>query len=165
MTLAFDPTCPRCGTHLVPLRAGDASALACPGCGGAFLDPRAVARLRTHPELVDAVVAASRAVPRDLLVFGPVTCPTCGGPLRAAVWDGVEVDGCDEHGTWFDRGEVAVVARARSHGSGVPEVIEVGAHAALLVVEHAPMIEAGGHVIGLAGTLLEAVADLLSGLG
>jgi Zn-finger nucleic acid-binding protein len=53
-----------------------------------------------------ALQANARITPR-----GERKCPICGGQMRYEVQGGVEVDVCDEHGIWLDRGELAAIIR------------------------------------------------------
>src|SRR5262249_40668894 len=45
---------------------------------------------------------------------GPLACPECRAPLARGTLPGtsLELDACASHGTWFDRGELRVVALA-----------------------------------------------------
>ena len=44
-------------------------------------------------------------------LVGNRNCVICGGRMRHEFHDGVEVDVCDEHGIWLDRGELAAIIR------------------------------------------------------
>ena len=55
--------------------------------------------------------------PKDL------PCPACSAPMRRVLARGfVEVDYCEPHGTWFDRGELNRVMDAYSPGPDPAEV-------------------------------------------
>jgi Zn-finger nucleic acid-binding protein len=56
----------------------------------------------------DAGVAARRSVG----THGALSCPRCRQSMRRVVAGDVEVDLCDAHGAWFDRGELARVKAA-----------------------------------------------------
>lgn len=36
----------------------------------------------------------------------PRNCPTCHEPMRTVTDNGVSIDTCDDHGVWFDKGEL-----------------------------------------------------------
>ena len=42
----------------------------------------------------------------------PMLCPMCRQRLGRTVLEGIEVDSCAEHGTWFDRAELDAIVRA-----------------------------------------------------
>lgn len=44
----------------------------------------------------------------------PKPCPICSSPMRLDQRQGIHVDCCDEHGIWFDKGELEALLRARS---------------------------------------------------
>lgn len=103
-------SCPRCAASaLVGGRSG--AALACGGCGGAFLPPTEAYRfvrddVGVAPELVPQLAEEHRV--------GRLRCPTCREALRALPLKGVEVDWCARcGGLWLD-------AHERERLSGAP---------------------------------------------
>lgn len=89
----------------------------CLRCGGLWLDPAASVRLTTAlvPDaLALADLASRRATVHVELSGTQLPCPECMRPLirRRLPVANVDLDHCDEHGVWFDKGELVVVARA-----------------------------------------------------
>lgn len=118
-------TCPRCLVELVHQPLGEAVARVCGSCGGVHLDNALSVRVVTKLDRamlqlsLDAELAA-RARPET---HRELRCTECGVTMvRTYVSSAAcAVDACPEHGTWFDPGELADVARAyaRMRRSGV----------------------------------------------
>lgn len=172
--------CPRCA---LPLFEGKTSAVVmygCGGCGGLWLDNQGSQRI---VEVVDDEVAelASRAednatCPVDTAAAG-LLCPQCDGVMRRVRMSKakLDLDICDQHGTWFDRGELQRVMNAcagRSlpmlpayapmavavpdgRGGYVPESYALGAAPA----RGADAAIIAGGVLALAGALLGGSRD------
>jgi hypothetical protein len=78
-----------------------------------------------HAEtLATADAAAARATHAVDTSHAGLACPDCRAALRRMVIPGstVEVDRCDDHGTWFDRAELrhAAEAVARTRSGAAP---------------------------------------------
>jgi Zn-finger nucleic acid-binding protein len=109
--------CPRCASALRDVRSTESVLHGCMSCGGVWLDPATVERLSRARD-PDLERAAGRIL--GLLRPGPglrdplICCPVCAAPLRRAeIANSVsQIDVCDAHGTWFDRGEVVAFAEA-----------------------------------------------------
>jgi Zn-finger nucleic acid-binding protein len=109
--------CPRCDEALTEGRAGDLHANGCSRCGGLWLNnadsQRVVGGLSA--KALDVVRALSEEAEHSADTgVGGLRCPLCEGGLErqqvAQAW--LEVDICQEHGTWFDAGEVERIAAA-----------------------------------------------------
>jgi Zn-finger nucleic acid-binding protein len=108
--------CPRCAAQLSEHRKGDARLDACDGCGGVWLDAAAAKLVIERVQgSLPLVVLAERAATlagvepdRD----APARCPFDAEPMARLDVDGVTVDTCKVHGTWFDAGEVRRIANA-----------------------------------------------------
>ena len=102
------------------VRVGD-----CSSCGGVWLDgPGMLDLLIASPRTLGRLVGLSDGV-RDRPE--PAHCPQCHALMRVeAGKSGVRYDVCDEHGVWFDAGELAAALRyagvsAADAGSRVDE--------------------------------------------
>ncbi len=92
--------------------------LGCHGCGGVWIDRETVRLLAGHrdPDAEELArrMGSKRALDALLAIdrTKELTCPACHAPLfRAGVGhQGATVDVCDVHGTWFDWGELAMLA-------------------------------------------------------
>jgi Zn-finger nucleic acid-binding protein len=110
--------CPRCHLMLFVGTASGAAVHACGRCGGLWLDAQASARVeRTHcAETMRLAESASKSAALPIDTAPMLACPVCHMPLSrtriAQAW--LDVDRCAAHGTWFDRDELARVARALS---------------------------------------------------
>jgi Zn-finger nucleic acid-binding protein len=110
-------TCPHCRVPLVAGRTISTVVQACGHCGGVWLDNAASQRiLRSFDG--DAVMLAHAADAHAdapyAATIGVALCPDCGAELQRV---GVEaarafVDICKLHGTWFNRGDLALVSQA-----------------------------------------------------
>jgi len=107
------PACPRCRQQLVPRTESTVTAQVCPRCGSLWLDPWRAAQVTD----IHGVARALRALADDAARRAPfggatgqfnVACPFCGLTMErmAHQRSGVVVDLCQQHGTWFDRGEL-----------------------------------------------------------
>jgi Zn-finger nucleic acid-binding protein len=117
------PRCPACvGANLVDAPAGAERVLACAACGGRWLDLEAsrhvVAGLLAGVESTRGVKSPERSADnpyRPLPRSPDVTreCIECGERMQATALGelGITLDTCARHGTWFDAGELARVAR------------------------------------------------------
>jgi Zn-finger nucleic acid-binding protein len=124
--------CPKCASTLTDAVVDDGggvlaptTVLACFGCGGLWLDNEMTQQL-VKGILANRVFAiAARATRGDASSANPYrqapngACPSCNGTLTAVSTtrarhgiDGLELDICGSHGTWFDAHELATLADA-----------------------------------------------------
>ena len=103
--------CPRCQHALEERAVGRGFILACTSCGGVWLDPaqaRAVFERRAAEAALvegsEAVARLSRARRAD--TDRPAMCPIGGEEMDLCEAEGVRIDQCAEHGTWFDANEL-----------------------------------------------------------
>jgi Zn-finger nucleic acid-binding protein len=112
--------CPRCRIPLAAGAAPDVTLHGCGRCGGVWLDnddsQRAVKGL--SPEALEMAKNAAENATHEADRAAWVACPDCDEKLvrTRSPSAGVDVDYCAEHGTWFDRGELATVSRAATGG-------------------------------------------------
>ena len=121
-TSAAEISCPGCRRPLTRINVPGHTIAGCAGCGGIWLDNNAsaiVAKASLHPELwsivesLDAIDAtlgelavADRGY-REAATSGGRQCPLCRNILRQVFPVGeIEVDVCDEHGTFMDQHEL-----------------------------------------------------------
>ncbi len=119
--------CPRCNTQFEQLDLGKHILQQCPGCGGLWVDRHTTERICADQEEQEAVLemsAGRQEAPQQSsrLPKGRVyvPCPVCRKLMNRSNFpsgSGVVVDWCKQHGTWFDRGELArIVSFIRSGG-------------------------------------------------
>ena len=115
MLVAATP-CPRCGVELVERISGRAKLLACRDCGGVWIDRADAERILAHePGALQHILLTRRVAAKARIGYDietPVRCPFDAEPLVKSEVDGVLVDSCAIHGTWFDAGEVHRIANA-----------------------------------------------------
>ncbi|MEP7119560.1 MAG: zf-TFIIB domain-containing protein [Byssovorax sp.] len=111
--------CPRCSAPLFAGKVGHLDALGCGGCGGLWLDnvgtTAILQRYDRDAESLARLVDGNAAKREVRSPFEPATgpCPVCAGPLQAVDHQGVRLDFCGQHGTFFDRGELARVVQEK----------------------------------------------------
>jgi Zn-finger nucleic acid-binding protein len=105
--------CPKCGNPLSRTEIGAVAGDVCGGCEGVWLAYESIAAyLKAH---LEAQGLPSKTI--GLLETPPVPteheCPSCRGrKLRRVRLRGIEVEQCrDCRGTFFDRGELEMIAR------------------------------------------------------
>lgn len=108
---ALELRCPHCRKRLVSVVAKGVELAGCGGCGGIWIDNASARKVLSSPESVFADLARrAGANARDREVRGlRASCPVCTAVLDRVVVKGIELDVCDEHGTWFDPFELAVL--------------------------------------------------------
>ena len=159
MTRAYP--CPRCRAPLARRSAGAASLLACEACGGAWLNHAVAGVVLAHgagavagqlsDELARAACLTANTGPAGL------PCPACGAPLDRRTSQGVVVDTCVLHGTWFDRDELAQTVAAYRAAAALGDAAAAtgaGSDAA------AGLAAADGTADVLADVATDAVVDL-----
>lgn len=119
-TTLSDSSCPRCKLRLHAASVGPITLQGCGGCGGLWLDNEStrVVIAQVNPEVTSLARMAASNAQKSPDLRQPITCPICSRLLRRVPGGdpSVQVDICDEHGTWFDRGELAQIADlARAH--------------------------------------------------
>jgi Zn-finger nucleic acid-binding protein len=108
--------CPQCQQMLEIVDRATVVGYACPDCGGIWLDSettmRVEATLDTQTLEVGEIASGLSQNPTPPHQASP-PCPLCLNPMHTYVVPGsdVEVDSCEEHGTWFDRGELQTLIR------------------------------------------------------
>ena len=108
--------CPQCKDLLTSITRENISALACRGCGGAWIASDTLERV-TYALDPSSIDVGDDAASMARMAFPPHAasppCPVCHTPMSTVKLEGtdVEVDVCSEHGTWFDRGELQTVVR------------------------------------------------------
>ena len=139
--------CPRCGGQLYAGHTHNHVIHGCGHCGGVWLDAETSARV------IDTACQATVQLAQQASQHGQaevdtstqhaLACPTCQGTMRttrvAKAW--LDIDSCDAHGVWYDRGELERVARTAKiatsdwrqvqappvHGSQAATAMAVGA--------------------------------------
>lgn len=94
----------------------------CPGCGGVWLDANRCRQLVEGllgevEQTLARRAAAESAGPKGgyRVASRPADearrCPGCQAPMHQTVVQGLTVDACVAHGTWFDAGELPALAQ------------------------------------------------------
>jgi hypothetical protein len=81
-----------------------------------WLQPDAVkaAAQGLSPRTIEMLMNVAANAPLDADVSSATSCPTCGRALSRTGLNGIVVEHCPEHGTFFDRGTLVRVSGARS---------------------------------------------------
>ena len=110
MTDALD--CPRCQAPMKLWSDFRGTIGGCPSCGGVWAEVKSMKAVTLRPEATDhqAEVSPERSPDLD----EPAQCPRCRRVMERRVMGSggraVTLDGCAEHGHWFDHGELSKVA-------------------------------------------------------
>ena len=90
----------------------------CLACGGAFLAAAAVDTVaRAFDEHAQSMASlAAQQGSKRVDAARTATCPMCSTAMARFRVGPVEVDTCFEHGSWYDRGELAAVRQALERG-------------------------------------------------
>ena len=124
-TTAATP-CPRCSAALFAGKVGHLDALGCGGCGGLWLDnvgtTAILARYDFDAENLARMVDGNAAKREARSPFEATkgSCPVCAGALQPVDHQGVRLDFCAEHGTFFDRGELARIVQTAKPAALTP---------------------------------------------
>lgn len=105
--------CPRCRKRLFTAKVKDVELSACGGCGGIWIENASARRVLADPEPIFAEMATragNNAQARETHAEDRV-CPECPAVLDKTRAHGLELDVCEEHGTWFDAFELAMLVR------------------------------------------------------
>ena len=105
--------CPQCRKRLFTATVKDVELSACSGCGGIWVGNASARRVLSQPEEIFvemATRAGNNATARATRAEDRI-CPECPAVLDKTRTHGVELDLCQEHGTWFDAYELATLVR------------------------------------------------------
>ena len=99
--------CPHCRKRLVTAVVKEVSLSGCSGCGGIWIDNVSARKVLAQPELVYGELAerAAENARGGAYVQNPV-CAECPAVLDKTMVQGITLDICAEHGTWFDSREL-----------------------------------------------------------
>lgn len=135
--------CPHCKKLLVTVKVGELALSGCGRCGGIWVDNASARSLVASPQRVvielaerASAHAAKNGKPRS----STPTCPCCPAVLDKRRAHGVELDLCDQHGTWFDSYELQTVLR-KLLGEPSPERARVQ-----VVAGDVPCVECSAHI-------------------
>jgi Zn-finger nucleic acid-binding protein len=122
--------CPRCAQPLFAGEVGALRALACGACGGLWLNNEGTALVLRRFDIDASHLAAlvdrkgTQVAAQSPFATAKGACPICTKALESVSHNGIKLDFCADHGTFFDRGELAnVLDRLR------PQSTLVHAHA------------------------------------
>ena len=125
--------CPRCGVALRPAEVGGCAMHGCMRCGALWLDFVSTGKVMScmHAGALEAAERATQGAQVGVdTTAADLPCPVCHQPMKRMHVGGttVEVDRCDDHGTFFDCDELRqaaeqVAARRGSHAAGAPAAI------------------------------------------
>lgn len=111
--------CPHCGAALFAGQVGHLDALGCGACGGLWLDNAGTVAVLQRYDLDAEKLARmvdGNAVKREIaspFAEAKGQCPVCAQPLQPVEHRGVRLDFCAQHGTFFDRGELAAIVHEK----------------------------------------------------
>ena len=104
--------CPHCNNLMFVMEYDGLETDVCASCAGVWFDADELALL--FDGRVDLADAAIAALPTAITDEAPRKCPHCRRTMRKVnigTGEGVLIDACAGHGLFFDRGEVAELAR------------------------------------------------------
>jgi hypothetical protein len=113
--------------------------------------------------------ADARATVADVDTSAPAACPICRAAMLRAPSLGttVVIDTCIDHGTWFDHGELVLVANAVAAQRGVPlaSTTTDPGETSPPSSTWGPVGEVGSAIGQMAGSaVLEGVVSLIAGI-
>lgn len=114
-TWRSERACPVCAIPLFAAEKDGYRIDACGQCGGSWMmhgDVRKMIDTSNKTPIELARMADSAGVAAPASPSAARECPECKLPLVTENLAGVDIDVCDEHGTWFDRHELEHVAVA-----------------------------------------------------
>jgi Zn-finger nucleic acid-binding protein len=105
--------CPRCRKRLVTANVKDVALNGCVGCGGIWIENASARRVLSDPETIfaDMATRAGENAQARATQAEERTCPECPAILDKVRVHGIDLDVCNEHGTWFDAYELAQLVR------------------------------------------------------
>jgi Zn-finger nucleic acid-binding protein len=159
--------CPRCRLPLFRGEDGTVTLQGCGKCGGIWLDNASGQELvqRVEKTTVDLVERADARARVDAELHTPVCCVACGATCARVRLEkgGAVVDVCGEHGTWFDRYELALVAHAYTPRAPPPPVAAGASDVEMAVPDFRKVDWASSDVAAIGKGILMAVG-LAAGL-
>ncbi len=108
--------CPRCGSGLVEDKQG----LSCMQCGGTWAEERVLLETWTR---IAPKLQLPRLTPR-LDRERRLPCAVCSAPMQKVMFESIELDRCEEHGVWFDDGELERLATTAMLEAGLTKMPE-----------------------------------------
>lgn len=172
--------CPRCRSngHQAPLyhrAVGGLGMNGCGACGGVFLAPGCAQKLAAAlpDEAIKLSISASQAARYRPDTSPELHCPVCAQAMKRirAAKAGVDLDVCQQHGTFYDHQEVEkVTAAIRGSGWHAPAVgaAVVGAAVvggAVVATQLAPPPVTGTTALDLAGGVAETAGEVALEVG
>jgi Zn-finger nucleic acid-binding protein len=122
VVLASDPAaverrCPHCKKRLVTVVADGVSLSGCGACGGIWVDNASARKVLSNPESVFADLArrAAAGATGSRGKSEKPTCAECPAILDRSSVQGIDLDVCAEHGTWFDARELETLVKILRH--------------------------------------------------
>ncbi len=106
--------CPHCLKRLDTVRLEDIELSGCGRCGGIWLDNASAKYLVARPQrlVIDLANRASANASQGLKPRSPnPACPVCSTSLERLRKFGIDLDLCNDHGTWFDSYELQNMTR------------------------------------------------------
>jgi len=114
--------CPRCREPLVAFELDGIEIDRCIACGGTWLDAGELEWIAERAGVDPGTVSAALHVGQSSGQRTRLRCPRCRRRMHQVVVEQdppIELDGCrNEHGVWFDRGEMEKVIAAFTNGEG-----------------------------------------------
>jgi len=106
-----DFVCPRCDQKLFFGDADGVAMLGCGICGGIWLDNEAAHKVTSHysDRVVDLAARAAQNAQTKPDVRKAAKCAQCRCEMQRRTFGSVSVDVCNDHGTWFDAGELSIL--------------------------------------------------------
>jgi Zn-finger nucleic acid-binding protein len=90
----------------------------CPSCGGVWLGTECARRfsMELPPDAIELAAKHSALALESAKTLPLIDCPVCGMRMQRthAAAAKLDLDYCDQHGTWYDRNELGSIARVLS---------------------------------------------------
>ena len=113
--------CPQCKEVLDIADRSTVVGYPCPSCGGIWLEKETMQKVIAYLD-PQSIQMSEQAAEGASVPFPPHAarppCPMCAEPMSTFVLPGtdVEVDRCEAHGTWLDRGELETIVHELTKG-------------------------------------------------
>ena len=111
--------CPRCKDSMVTLELNNVEIDKCFSCGGVWLDERELEQLLEGSSFGDKILYS--IIPHKKSDEKPLKCPVCNKKMLkviAGASESVVLDKCkNEHGIWFDGGELEKILHQADFGA------------------------------------------------
>ncbi len=100
--------CPGCRKRLVAVRVEDIALHGCGSCGGIWVDNASARKVVALPQrvFIELATNAGKNATRRRDAAQTFSCPICPALLDRVHSSGIEIEICQEHGTWFDAYEL-----------------------------------------------------------